>query len=491
MRLDRLAPEFNPLPAFASTDIRGLTADSREVMPGYLFAALSGVKTDGGAFIDQAIARGAAAVLVAKPAQIPADTSAQVAVLQSENPRRDLALMAKRFFASQPPHVAAITGTNGKTSTAQFLQQILAACGKAAASLGTLGIQSASYQAPLHHTTPDSVTLSAALRDLVAHQITHVALEASSHGLAQYRLDGTDIQLAGFTNLSRDHLDYHKDEADYLAAKQRLFTEVLSVDGTAVVTITSEAGQQIAAAAAQRGRRVMRVGTPEADLYVELVSRQRDGLVLRAHFGDQQGEVTLPLVGDFQIENVQLAMAMSLQLGCAWDDVLASVSKLVAPLGRLQKAGETSAGAAVYVDYAHTPDALANALTALRAHMEDNGALHLVFGCGGDRDAGKRPLMGEIAARLAEHIIVTDDNPRHEDAAQIRQAILAQCPMAQDIADRGQAIDAALAQAQADDMVLVAGKGHETGQIIGDTILPFNDVTYIAQALGQSKVRHG
>ena len=491
MRLDRLAPEFSPLPAFASTDIRGLTADSREVMPGYLFAALSGVKTDGGAFIDQAIARGAAAVLVAKPAQIPADTSAQVAVLQSENPRRDLALMAKRFFASQPPHVAAITGTNGKTSTAQFLQQILAACGHAAASLGTLGVQSASYQAPLHHTTPDPVTLSAALRDLVAHQITHVALEASSHGLAQYRLDGTDIQLAGFTNLSRDHLDYHKDEADYLAAKQRLFTEVLSVDGTAVVTITSEAGQQIAAAAAQRGRRVMRVGTPEADLYVELVSRQRDGLVLRAHFGDQQGEVTLPLVGDFQIENVQLAMAMSLQLGCAWDDVLASVSKLVAPLGRLQKSGETSAGAAVYVDYAHTPDALANALTALRAHMQDNGALHLVFGCGGDRDAGKRPLMGEIAARLAEHIIVTDDNPRHEDAAQIRQAILAQCPMAQDIADRGQAIDAALAQAQADDMVLVAGKGHETGQIIGDTILPFNDVTYIAQALGQSEVRHG
>ncbi len=491
MRLDRLAPEFSPLPAFASTDIRGLTADSREVMPGYLFAALSGVKTDGGAFIDQAIARGAAAVLVAKPAQIPADTSAQVAVLQSENPRRDLALMAKRFFASQPQYVAAITGTNGKTSTVQFLQQILAACGKAAASLGTLGIQSASYQAPLHHTTPDPVTLSAALRDLVAHQITHVALEASSHGLAQYRLDGTDIQLAGFTNLSRDHLDYHKDEADYLAAKQRLFTEVLSVDGTAVVTITSEAGQQIAAAAAQRGRRVMRVGTPEADLYVELVSRQRDGLVLRAHFGDQQGEVTLPLVGDFQIENVQLAMAMSLQLGCAWDDVLASVSSLVAPLGRLQKAGEASAGAAVYVDYAHTPDALANALTALRAHMQDNGALHLVFGCGGDRDAGKRPLMGEIAARLAEHIIVTDDNPRHEDAAQIRQAILAQCPMAQDIADRGQAIDAALAQAQADDMVLVAGKGHETGQIIGDTILPFNDVTYIAQALGQSEVRHG
>ncbi len=491
MRLDRLAPEFNPLPAFASTDIRGLTADSREVMPGYLFAALSGVKTDGGAFIDQAIARGAAAVLVAKPAQIPADTSAQVAVLQSENPRRDLALMAKRFFATQPQYVAAITGTNGKTSTAQFLQQILAACGHAAASLGTLGIQSASYQAPLHHTTPDPVTLSAALRDLVAHQITHVALEASSHGLAQYRLDGTDIQLAGFTNLSRDHLDYHKDEADYLAAKQRLFTEVLSVDGTAVVTITSEAGQQIAAAAARCGRRVMRVGTPQADLYVELVSRQRDGLVLRAHFGDQQGEVILPLVGDFQIENVQLAMAMSLQLGCAWDDVLAAVSSLVAPLGRLQKAGETSAGAAVYVDYAHTPDALANALTALRAHMQDNGALHLVFGCGGGRDAGKRPLMGKIAARLAEHIIVTDDNSRHEDAAQIRQAILAQCPMAQDIADRGQAIDAALAQAQADDMVLVAGKGHETGQIIGDTILPFNDVTYIAQALGQSEVRHG
>ncbi|MFW2437063.1 MAG: UDP-N-acetylmuramoyl-L-alanyl-D-glutamate--2,6-diaminopimelate ligase [Parvibaculales bacterium] len=491
MRLDRLAPEFNPLPAFASTNIRGLTADSRDVMPGYLFAALSGVKTDGGAFIDQAIARGAAAVLVAKPAQIDTETTAQVAVLQSENPRRDLALMAKRFFATQPQHVVAITGTNGKTSTAQFVQQILAACGHTAASLGTLGVQSASYQAPLNHTTPDPVTLSAALRDLVAHQITHVALEASSHGLAQYRLDGTDISVAGFTNLSRDHLDYHKDEADYLAAKQRLFTEVLSADGTAVVTVTREAGQQIADAAARGGRSVMRVGTQDADLYVELVSRQRDGLVLRAHFDNQQGDVTLPLVGDFQIENVQLAMAISLQLGCAWGDVLASVSGLVAPMGRLQKAGETSSGASVYVDYAHTPDALANALNALRAHMHDKGALHVVFGCGGDRDVGKRPLMGEIAAHLADQIIVTDDNPRHEEAAQIRQAILAQCPLAQEIADRGQAIDAALVQAQADDIVLVAGKGHETGQIIGDTILPFNDVTYIAQALGQSEVHHG
>ncbi len=491
MRLDRLAPELNPLPAFATTDIRGLTADSRHVMPGYLFAALAGVKTDGGAFIDQAIARGAAAVLVAKPSQFDEQASPHVAVLQSENPRRDLALMAKRFFARQPEHVTAITGTNGKTSTAQFLQQILTACGHAAASLGTLGVQSASYQAPLHHTTPDPVTLSAALRDLVAHQITHLALEASSHGLAQYRLDGTDISVAGFTNLSRDHLDYHKDEADYLAAKQRLFTQVLDANGTAVVTVTSEAGQQIAKAAASSGRRVMPIGTPEADLFVELVSRQRDGLVLRVHFGDRHDDVRLPLVGDFQVENVQLAMAMSLLMGCAWDDILASIGTLVAPPGRLQKIAATAKGAVAYVDYAHTPDALANALTALRAHMDNKGALHLVFGCGGDRDRGKRPVMGEIAASLADQIIVTDDNPRHEAAEQIRQAILAQCPMAQDIGDRGQAIDAALAQAQADDIILVAGKGHETGQVIGDTILPFNDATYIAQALGQSEVHHG
>ena len=486
MRLDHLAPEFTHSPSLATTPIQGLTADSREVMPGYLFAALAGSQTDGRRFVEQAVARGAVAVLTSSELPVSAD----IAVLESDNPRRDFARMASRFFSPQPPHIAAITGTNGKTSSVRFLQQILTACGHRAASLGTLGVQSAAYEAPLQHTTPDPVTLNAALRDLVAHQISHVALEASSHGLDQHRLDGVHVEVAGFTNLSRDHMDYHGDAAAYLAAKQRLFCEVLAPTGTAVILMAGEAGEKLAAAAEASGRQVMRVGTPGSDLYVERLSRHRDGLSLRVHYGAQQGDVDLPLVGDFQIENLQVAMSMALVFGCEWSAVLGAIETLQAPEGRLQKAGETSSGAAIYVDYAHTPDALANALTTLRAHMGQGAALHVVFGCGGDRDAGKRPLMGEIAARLADHTIVTDDNPRHEISGDIRQAILAKCPQAQEIGDRGQAIQAALSQAKADDIVLVAGKGHETGQAIGDIILPFKDVTHIHHILSQMEGRY-
>jgi UDP-N-acetylmuramoyl-L-alanyl-D-glutamate--2,6-diaminopimelate ligase len=486
MRLDHLAPEFTHSPSLATTMIQGLTADSREVLPGYLFAALAGSQTDGRRFVEQAVARGAVAVLT----NSAADVSADIAVLESDNPRRDFARMASRFFALQPPHIGAVTGTNGKTSTVRFLQQILTACGHRAASMGTLGVQSADYQAPLGHTTPDPVTLSSALRDLVAHQMTHVALEASSHGLDQHRLDGVRLEVAGFTNLSRDHMDYHGTEAAYLAAKQRLFCEVLAPAGTAVVLTSSDAGEKMAAAAHASGRRVMRVGTPDGELYIDRLGRHRDGLSLRVHYGAQSGEVTLPLIGDFQIENLHVAVSMALVLGCAWDAVLAAVETLQAPEGRLQKAGETQSGAAIYIDYAHTPDALANTLASLRAHMQPDADLHLVFGCGGDRDVGKRPLMGEVAARMADHTIITDDNPRHEKAHNIRREILAQCPQAQEIGDRGAAIEAALAQAQTNDFVLVAGKGHETGQVIGDTILPFKDVTHIHHLVSQSGGRH-
>ena len=489
MRLEALAPEL-ATPANGQIDICGLTADSRDVMPGYLFAALAGTHEDGASFIDQAIARGAHAVLADTTRSAAADLSAasNVAVLQSANPRRDLALMAGRFFETQPAHIAAVTGTNGKTSTALFLQQLLNACGHASASLGTLGVHSDTYHAPLVHTTPDPVTLGAALRDLSAHGISHVALEASSHGLAQYRLDGVHVSVAGFTNLSRDHLDYHGDEAAYFAAKQRLFTDVLDTAGIAVIPVNHAAGAHMAEAVEQTGRQVISVGDDAAMLHVRLLARQRDGLMVCARYGTDETEILLPLVGDFQLENLQVALGMALALQAnsqderdLWATLCQAATTLRAPDGRLQRAATTPNGAAIYVDYAHTPDALANALRALRAHMTPEGRLHLVFGCGGDRDAGKRPLMGEIAANLADGVVVTDDNPRHEDAASIRAAILAACPEAQEIAARGEAIAYALTQAEADDFVLVAGKGHETGQIIGDTILPFSDVMQVTQ----------
>lgn len=505
MRLEALAPELATA-ANGQIDICGLTADSRDVMPGYLFAALAGTHQDGAAYIDQAIARGALAVLVdaAGPEVAPLSDMNNVAVLQSANPRRDLARMAGRFFETQPAFIAAVTGTNGKTSTALFLQQLLAAAGCASASLGTLGVNSDRYQAPLLHTTPDPVTLAAALRDLSAHGISHVAIEASSHGLAQYRLDGVRVRVAGFTNLTRDHLDYHGSEATYFAAKQRLFTDVLSEDGIGVIPVNHAAGREMMEAAKQAGRQVMSLGDAGAMLQLRLLARQRDGLLVHARYGTEETEILLPLVGDFQIENVQLAMGMALALDAlgdadarrdAWSTLCQAATALRAPDGRLQRAATTPNGAPIYVDYAHTPDALANALQALRAHMTPTGRLHLVFGCGGDRDTGKRPLMGAIAASQADAVIVTDDNPRHEDAASIRAAILSTCPEAEEIGSRGEAIAYALTLAEADDFVLVAGKGHETGQIIGDTILPFSDVMQVTQLVenmsGMSQAKGG
>ncbi|MGB2447983.1 MAG: UDP-N-acetylmuramoyl-L-alanyl-D-glutamate--2,6-diaminopimelate ligase [Parvibaculales bacterium] len=485
MRLDELTHMKLADATMASIDICGISADSRTVQPGYLFAALAGVEADGRSFVGQAIENGAAAILTQEP------MVAGVPVVTSDNPRRDLALMAARFFEVQPPHIAAITGTNGKTSSAVFLRQLFAAANYKAASLGTLGIDmgGGAIEATLDHTTPEPVRLHAALRDLVAHQVTHLAMEASSHGLAQYRLDGVHLSLAGFTNLSRDHLDYHAGAEEYAAAKQRLFTEILAADGTAVITMTQDAGVAMAAACAATGRSVLEVGRPGDAVHMAITARRATGLDVTVDLDGARHDVTLPLIGDFQIENLTLAMGMAKAAGIDATTILEACRDLQAPRGRMQLAGRTSEGAAVFVDYAHTPDALENALTALRRHVPQGGRLLVMFGCGGDRDSGKRPEMGAVAANHADMVFVTDDNPRHEDAADIRTAIMAACPDATEIGDRGAAIEAVLAAAQADDLVLLAGKGHESGQIIGDIILPFDDVT-MAQSILASKGGH-
>ena len=485
MRLDELTHMKLADATMASIDICGISADSRTVQPGYLFAALAGVEADGRSFVGQAIENGAAAILTQEP------MVAGVPVVTSDNPRRDLALMAARFFEVQPPHIAAITGTNGKTSSAVFLRQLFAAANYKAASLGTLGIDmgGGAIEATLDHTTPEPVRLHAALRDLVAHQVTHLAMEASSHGLAQYRLDGVHLSLAGFTNLSRDHLDYHAGAEEYAAAKQRLFTEILAADGTAVITMMQDAGVAMAAACAATGRSVLEVGRPGDAVHMAITARRATGLDVTVDLDGARHDVTLPLIGDFQIENLTLAMGMAKAAGIDATTILEACRDLQAPRGRMQLAGRTSEGAAVFVDYAHTPDALENALTALRRHVPQGGRLLVMFGCGGDRDSGKRPEMGAVAANHADMVFVTDDNPRHEDAADIRAAIMAACPDATEIGDRGAAIEAVLAAAQADDLVLLAGKGHESGQIIGDIILPFDDVT-MAQSILASKGGH-
>jgi UDP-N-acetylmuramoyl-L-alanyl-D-glutamate--2,6-diaminopimelate ligase len=492
MRLDELTSLQNiaASSAPASMDVRGLSADSRTVQPGYLFAALPGTQVDGQAFIGQAIENGACAVLAREPLAAQ-PLRGDVAFVSSDNPHRDLAHMAARFFEFQPAHIGCITGTNGKTSTASFLRQLLAAQGHKSAAMGTLGVEADGYFEPLHHTTPDPVRLHAALRDLSAHGVTHLAMEASSHGLAQHRVDGVQIEVAGFTNLSRDHLDYHATPEAYEAAKQRLFTELLSETGTAVIVMRQASGERLHQLCERLGRSIICVGRPQDEVFVSVVARTATGLQLDIRLNAKQQRVAVPLIGDFQTENLALALGMAQAFGVADDALFAACGHLQAPRGRMQFVGRSQNGASVYVDYAHTPDALDNALDALRAHVPDGGNLSVLFGCGGNRDAGKRPEMGKIAAAKADSVFVTDDNPRQEAAAAIRADILAACPKAQEIGDRGTAIGAIIDAAKADDIVLLAGKGHESGQIIGDTILPFDDAKVAQSHLSAKGGQHG
>jgi UDP-N-acetylmuramoyl-L-alanyl-D-glutamate--2,6-diaminopimelate ligase len=475
-----IGPEVTLPASWARVPIAGLAADSREVKPGYLFAALPGVKTDGGRFIADAVQRGAAAILVPEGGT-PVGVSAPV--VEDADPRRRLALIAARFFTLQPKTAVAVTGTNGKTSVASFVRQLWAGQGVKAASLGTVGIVSPRGTQILKHTTPDPIELHSILAALAEDGITHLALEASSHGLQQRRVDGVTLAAGAFTNISRDHLDYHASFEDYFAQKLRLFTDLLPQGARAVVDVDSEAGVHVAAVSESRGLALTSIGRDGKTL--RLVSAELDGFgqnLVVEHDGKQH-RVRLPLVGAFQASNALVAAGLCLATGGSAATVMPMLESLQGARGRLDLAGSAKGGAPIFIDYAHTPDALLKALDALRPYVQNR--LLLVFGCGGDRDKGKRPEMGRVAAAKADLAIVTDDNPRSEDAAEIRRQILAAAPGAIEVGDRATAIAEAIFRLERGDVLLVAGKGHETGQTVGTTIIPFSDHDAVAAALKQ------
>ncbi|MGO8917437.1 MAG: UDP-N-acetylmuramoyl-L-alanyl-D-glutamate--2,6-diaminopimelate ligase [Stellaceae bacterium] len=467
-------------------DIRGLTADSRTVKPGFLFAALPGSKTDGRRFVEDAVARGAVAVLTDDPGALSGLSQRQppVHVVFDANPRRRLARMAARFYAPQPETLVAVTGTNGKTSVTVFTRQIWQHLGHRAASFGTIGIVGPDFEQPGSLTTPDPVSLHQELSLLARSGINHVALEASSHGLDQYRLDGLELAAAAFTNLTRDHLDYHRDMEAYFAAKARLFTELLPPDGTAVLNADSAEAMRLEQLCRQRRETVITFGSaPGADLRLVAARPLAAGQELELQALGEHRTFVLPLMGAFQASNALAALGLAIAGGAPVAAALDTLALLQGAPGRLQQVASHANGAPVIVDYAHTPDALETVLTALRAH--GRGRLVADFGCGGDRAAGKRPQMGAIAERLADLVIVTDDNPRSEDPAAIRRAILAQCPKAEEIGDRAQAIRRGLALLQPGDVLLIAGKGHERGQIIAGVTHPFEDAAVARDAVAE------
>jgi UDP-N-acetylmuramoyl-L-alanyl-D-glutamate--2,6-diaminopimelate ligase len=453
-------------------EFAGLASDSRAVKPGYLFAALPGGKADGAAYIADAVKRGAVAVLGRPEAREDAEKLG-VRFIADENPRAGLAKFAAAWSGAQPGIVAAVTGTNGKTSVAVFLRQIWERLGYCAASMGTIGVVTPHGEIALRHTTPDPIELHALLAQLARGGVDHLALEASSHGLDQYRLDGVEIAAAGFTNITRDHLDYHPSFADYLAAKLRLFREVMRAGGVAVIDTDAPGAGEVLAAARSRGLKIVTVGETGETLKLAARAPHGDGQMLTVAADGRNFTVELPLAGSFQASNALVAAGLAIGLGDATDKVLAALAHLKGAPGRLEKVAYAKSGAPIYVDYAHTPDALQTVLSALRPHIE--GSLAVVFGCGGDRDKGKRPLMGNAASTFADVVIVTDDNPRGEDPAAIRAQALAGAPGAREIGDRAQAIAEAIALLNAKDGLVIAGKGHESGQTIGGETRPFSD----------------
>ncbi len=467
----------------AAQEITGLTADSRAVKPGYLFAALPGAKSDGRDYISDAVRHGAAAILAPSGTMHP---QGPVRLIESAEPRRAFALMAAAFYGRQPETIAAVTGTSGKTSTAQFARQIWTALGKQAAALGTIGLIAPGIERYGSLTTPDPVELHADLAMLAERGVTHVAMEASSHGLDQFRLDGVKVSAAAFTNFSRDHLDYHLDTNAYFAAKLRLFLSLLGDGGTAVLNADIPEYEPLRAVSESRGLAVLSYGqTPNhsraPDLELVTQTPLPHGQVLDLAVRGRAYRVSLKLMGSFQAMNVLAALGLVLAGGEDVETAIAALEHLTGVPGRAELVGATPNGAQVFVDYAHKPGALETVLTALRPHVQ--GRLVLVVGCGGDRDRGKRPLMGEIATRLADVVYVTDDNPRGEDPAAIRAAIMAAAPGAIEIGDRAEAIHAATRELKPGDMLIVAGKGHEHGQIIGATTIPFNDAEVARAAI--------
>jgi UDP-N-acetylmuramoyl-L-alanyl-D-glutamate--2,6-diaminopimelate ligase len=450
--------------------VTGFAIDHRKVAPGTIFGAFPGARVNGEDFIPAAIAAGAIAIVTR-----PGVTVAGAFHITADPARAAFARLAARFYAPFPQTVVAVTGTNGKTSTAELTRQLWDLAGHVAASIGTLGVTTAHDQVTTGLTTPDVVTFLANMAGLQREGISHASFEASSHGLDQFRTEGLPVRAAAFTNLSRDHLDYHGTMSAYFAAKLRLFTDVVDDDGTAVVWADDEpwSGRVIAAARA-RGLKVISVGTAGETLMLKSRTPTALGQTLVVTADGRDHSIALPLIGAYQAANALVAAGLVIACGGAVAATLAQLARVRPVRGRLERAVIARSGAPVYVDYAHTPDALEAAAAALRPHTR--GRLILVFGAGGDRDQGKRPLMGAAAVAIADQVIVTDDNPRSEDPAMIRAAILVAAPGASEVADRRAAIATAIAASGADDVVLIAGKGHEQGQVVGAQVLPFDDV---------------
>jgi len=478
MRLDDIVALENEDDELASREIAGIASDSRKVQPGYAFFALAGSKDDGLAHVGDALERGAAAIVAERETSVAGAPLVRVA-----DARAALGRAAARLFPRQPATVVAVTGTSGKTSVVAFVRQIWLSLGREAASFGTIGVVSRPLTVYGSLTTPDPIELHQTLDRLARAGVTHLAMEASSHGLDQKRLDGVNLSAGAFTNLTRDHMDYHPTVDHYFAAKLRLFRELLPRGAPAVIDADSEVAPGVIEAARSSGLAVFSVGANGGAIRLASVVREGLASTIELRFGGRRRRVALPLPGDFQVSNALVAAGLCIATGSEADAVFGALQSLEGAPGRLERIGEIR-GAAVFVDYAHKPDALEKALAALRPYVR--GRLILAFGCGGDRDPGKRPIMGEIATRCADVAIVTDDNPRSENPAAIRAQILAAAPCALEIGDRAEAIRAGVAMLKDGDALLIAGKGHEIGQIVGDTVLPFNDADEARAALREA-----
>jgi len=454
----------------------GLTCDSRAVKPGMIFAALPGTVADGRDYIPQAVEKGAVAIL-----SVPDTDSKGVPLIADANPRLRYGALARAFYPKQPATLVAMTGTNGKSSTVEFLRQIWASAGLKAACFGTLGVMSPKGYAPMTHTTPDAVALHKTLHDLAEESVTHVAIEASSHGLVQYRMDAVDITASGFSNLTQDHFDYHKDMDDYFEAKARLFSELTPETAPVIINVDGEYGQTLAARSDARGQSVTTIGWSAQDIRIAELMPHAASQDMTLIVNGKRHSVNLPLAGEFQSLNAVAALALAMQTGVSLEEGLKGLESLTGVAGRLERAGQTQDGAPVFVDFAHTEDGLVKLLKSLRPHTM--GSIVIVFGCGGDRDPDKRPKMGAAAAKYADHVIVTDDNPRTENAALIRQAVMTGCPEADNIGDREAAIRAGIKRLGSQDCLVIAGKGHESGQIVGTDVIPFSDVDVAKKVL--------
>ncbi|MBT5073169.1 MAG: UDP-N-acetylmuramoyl-L-alanyl-D-glutamate--2,6-diaminopimelate ligase [Kordiimonadaceae bacterium] len=459
-------------------DICGITADSRRVDAGFMFVALPGLNFNGADFIEDAIASGATAILCLPEAKLENN---DVVWILDDFPGRIFPHYVSRFFNAQPENIAAVTGTNGKTSVAFFTQQIWKHLGIKSASVGTLGIQADGYQKTTGLTTPDPVVIHKALSELCDLGVDHVVFEASSHGLDQRRLDGVNISAAAFTNLTHDHLDYHKTEREYFNAKKRLFSEVLSPSKTAVLNIDSPLVMEVQNICEAKGHKIITVGHDDGDIRLLNQCTSSTGQEITVSYRSKIYDISLPLVGHFQAINALMAVGLVIGCGGDADSAFKALSYLRPVRGRMEQAGRHPTGGRVYVDYAHTPDALDTVLHALKPHVR--GKLSVVFGCGGDRDKTKRKIMGEIAKNLADRVYVTDDNPRSEKPSDIREEILTGCPEAVDAGNRATAIQCAVSEMERGDILLVAGKGHEQGQTIGDDVFDFDDVSVVRSAI--------